>query len=97
MLFLLEGFELLFHLRRVIKQGCTETEQLEKLMTRMGIFTLLYTVPPAQWWPAPWRSGTVAELGGCTHHVWVQHRPTAPQAGVYWVLKYFTCLMVGIM
>lgn len=81
-LFLLEGFELLFHLRGVIKQGCTETEQLEKLMTRMGIFTLLYTVPPAQWWPAP----TCGSNTG----------PPRPKLE-YWVLKYFTCLVVSIM
>ncbi|XP_070273041.1 frizzled-8-like [Myotis yumanensis] len=42
---LLAGFVSLFRIRSVIKQGGTTTDKLEKLMIRIGIFTLLYTVP----------------------------------------------------
>ncbi|KAB0337561.1 hypothetical protein FD754_025119 [Muntiacus muntjak] len=44
-LFLLAGFVSLFRIRSVIKQGGAKTDKLEKLMIRIGIFTLLYTVP----------------------------------------------------
>ncbi|NXU67073.1 FZD8 protein, partial [Horornis vulcanius] len=44
-LFLLAGFVSLFRIRSVIKQGGTKTDKLEKLMIRIGIFTVLYTVP----------------------------------------------------
>ncbi|XP_010858369.1 PREDICTED: frizzled-8 [Bison bison bison] len=44
-MFLLAGFVSLFRIRSVIKQqgGPTKTHKLEKLMIRIGIFTLLYT------------------------------------------------------
>nr|NVI73942.1 frizzled 2 [Cucujiformia] len=48
--FLLTGFVSLFRIRNVIKKqggagaGC-KTEKLEKLMIRIGIFSVLYTVP----------------------------------------------------
>lgn len=35
----------IFRIRSVIQQGGTKTDKLEKLMIRIGIFTLLYTVP----------------------------------------------------
>ncbi|KAB0336865.1 hypothetical protein FD755_025822, partial [Muntiacus reevesi] len=44
-LFLLAGFVSLFRIRSVIKQGGAKTDKLEKLMIRIGTFTLLYTVP----------------------------------------------------
>ncbi|CAI9580626.1 unnamed protein product [Staurois parvus] len=44
-MFLLAGFVSLFRIRSVIKQGGTKTDKLEKLMIRIGIFTVLYTVP----------------------------------------------------
>ncbi|KAB0404595.1 hypothetical protein E2I00_017042, partial [Balaenoptera physalus] len=36
------GYAQYFHLAAVIKQGGTKTDKLEKLMIRIGIFTLLY-------------------------------------------------------
>nr|AID23668.1 frizzled-11 [Hofstenia miamia] len=43
--FLLGGFISLFRIRHVIKQGGTKTDKLEKLMIRIGVFSVLYTVP----------------------------------------------------
>ncbi|XP_067014772.2 frizzled-2 [Anabrus simplex] len=48
--FLLGGFVSLFRIRNVIKQqggigGRTKADKLEKLMIRIGIFSVLYTVP----------------------------------------------------
>ncbi|KAF6733784.1 Frizzled-5 [Oryzias melastigma] len=44
-LFLLAGFVSLFRIRSIIKQGGTKTDKLERLMIRIGLFTVLYTVP----------------------------------------------------
>ncbi|XP_007655947.2 frizzled-9 [Ornithorhynchus anatinus] len=43
--FLLTGFVALFHIRKVMKTGGTNTEKLEKLMVKIGVFSILYTVP----------------------------------------------------
>ncbi|KAM7365872.1 hypothetical protein PAMP_016765 [Pampus punctatissimus] len=43
--FLLAGFVSLFRIRTVMKQDGTKTEKLEKLMVRIGVFSVLYTVP----------------------------------------------------
>jgi frizzled protein 5/8 len=44
--FLLGGFVSLFRIRNVIKQqGRSKADKLEKLMIRIGIFSVLYTVP----------------------------------------------------
>ncbi|KAH0621651.1 hypothetical protein JD844_023183 [Phrynosoma platyrhinos] len=45
--FLLAGFVSLFRIRTVMKHGGTKTEKLEKLMVRIGVFSVLYTVPAA--------------------------------------------------
>uniref|UniRef100_A0A671YWI9 Frizzled class receptor 7b n=1 Tax=Sparus aurata TaxID=8175 RepID=A0A671YWI9_SPAAU len=43
--FLLAGFVSLFRIRTIMKQDGTKTEKLEKLMVRIGVFSVLYTVP----------------------------------------------------
>ncbi|KFW75304.1 Frizzled-1, partial [Phalacrocorax carbo] len=43
--FLLAGFVSLFRIRNIMKHDGTKTEKLEKLMVRIGIFSVLYTVP----------------------------------------------------
>lgn len=43
--FILTGFVALFHIRRIMKTGGTNTEKLEKLMVKIGVFSILYTVP----------------------------------------------------
>ncbi|XP_076369882.1 frizzled-7-A-like [Tachypleus tridentatus] len=44
-LFLLAGFVSLCRIRTVMKHDGTRTDKLEKLMIRIGIFSVLYTVP----------------------------------------------------
>ncbi|KAB0337859.1 hypothetical protein FD754_024953 [Muntiacus muntjak] len=90
-LFLLAGFVSLFRIHSIIKQGGTKTEKLEKLMIRIRIFTLLYTVPASivvacYLYEQHYRESWEAEL-------------TCPCPPKCWVLmlKYFMCLMVGIM
>lgn len=43
--FLLAGFISLFKIRTVMKDKGSKTDTLEKLMVRIGIFSVLYTVP----------------------------------------------------
>ncbi|XP_028838284.1 frizzled-9 [Denticeps clupeoides] len=43
--FILTGFVALFHIRKVMKTGGTNTEKLEKLMVKIGVFSILYAVP----------------------------------------------------
>ena len=43
--FLLAGFVALFRIRTIMKHDGTKTDKLEKLMVRIGIFSVLYTVP----------------------------------------------------
>ncbi|XP_055971593.1 frizzled-10 [Sorex fumeus] len=43
--FILSGFVALFHIRRVMKTGGENTDKLEKLMVRIGLFSVLHTVP----------------------------------------------------
>ncbi|CAB0036203.1 unnamed protein product [Trichogramma brassicae] len=43
--FLFAGFVSLFRIRTVMKHDGTKTDKLEKLMIRIGIFSVLYTVP----------------------------------------------------
>lgn len=44
-LFLLAGFVSLFRIRTIMKHDGTRTDKLEKLMIRIGIFSVLYTLP----------------------------------------------------
>lgn len=43
--FLLAGFVSLFRIRTVMKHDGTKTDKLEKLMIRIGVFSVCYTVP----------------------------------------------------
>uniref|UniRef100_T1E112 Fzd-1/2/7 n=1 Tax=Dendrocoelum lacteum TaxID=27895 RepID=T1E112_9PLAT len=43
--FLIAGFVSMFEIRSIIKTGGTKTDKLEKLITRIGIFSVLYIVP----------------------------------------------------
>lgn len=43
--FLLAGFVALFRIRTIMKHDGTRTDKLEKLMVRIGIFSVLYLVP----------------------------------------------------
>lgn len=43
--FIISGFTALFRIREVIKHDHTRSDKLEKLMIRIGVFSVLYTVP----------------------------------------------------
>lgn len=45
MIFLSCGFSSLFKIRTVMKHDGTKTDKLEKLMIRIGVFSVLYTLP----------------------------------------------------
>ncbi|XP_059823268.1 frizzled-5-like [Hypanus sabinus] len=95
--FLLAGFVSLFRIRSVIKQGGTKTDKLEKLMIRIGIFTVLYTVPATivvacfiyeQHSRESWETALSCPCPGARDY-------PRPEYAVF-MLKYFMCLVVGI-
>ncbi|XP_069789985.1 frizzled-5-like [Narcine bancroftii] len=96
--FLLAGFVSLFRIRSVIKQGGTKTDKLEKLMIRIGIFTVLYTVPATvvvacfiyeQHSRESWEAALSCPCPG------LPDSSPRPEYAVF-MLKYFMCLAVGI-
>ncbi|XP_028820357.1 frizzled-5 [Denticeps clupeoides] len=98
-LFLLAGFVALFRIRSVIKQGGTKTDKLEKLMIRIGLFTVLYTAPAAVVvaclvYEQHYRPGWERALACSCPADW-QRAGVGPDFAVF-MLKYFMCLVVGI-
>ncbi|KAB5587184.1 hypothetical protein PHYPO_G00010000 [Pangasianodon hypophthalmus] len=98
-MFLLAGFVSLFRIRSVIKQGGTKTDKLEKLMIRIGVFTVLYTVPAAvivacyfyeQHNRQRWETAH-----NCACALDRERDAERPDYAVF-MLKYFMCLAVGI-
>ncbi len=98
-LFLLAGFISLFRIRSVIKQGGTKTDKLEKFMIRIGLFTVLYTVPATivvaclvyeQHYRPSWERALA-----CSCPSERQRLGVGPDYAVF-MLKYFMCLVVGI-
>ncbi|VDM17582.1 unnamed protein product [Hydatigera taeniaeformis] len=107
--FLLSGFVALCNIRRVIKfQPRVGTDKLEKLMIKLGIFGLLYTVPAIVViaclvhelrWRRVWQLGVACrcdwrgpEGGRRLPFAW---NPPTPEYAIY-MLKYFMSLIVGI-
>ncbi|KAI3355730.1 hypothetical protein L3Q82_004318 [Scortum barcoo] len=98
-LFLLGGFVSLFRIRSIIKQGGTKTDKLERLMIRIGLFTVLYTVPATivvacLVYEQHYRPGWERALA-CTCLSERQRLGVGPDYAVF-MLKYFMCLVVGI-
>ncbi|XP_025043515.2 frizzled-5 [Pelodiscus sinensis] len=96
-LFLLAGFVSLFRIRSVIKQGGTKTDKLEKLMIRIGVFTVLSTVPASlvvacyayeQHYRESWERAHTCACPG-------EPGRARPDYAVF-MLKYFMSLAVGI-
>ena len=95
--FLLAGFVSLFRIRNVIKQqGRGKTDKLEKLMIRIGIFSVLYTVPATiviacyfyeQYFRHKWENTLNCPCAKEEHY--------RPDYSVF-MLKYFMLLVVGI-
>ncbi|KAM8749142.1 frizzled-5 [Acanthopagrus schlegelii] len=98
-LFLLAGFVSLFRIRSIIKQGGTKTDKLERLMIRIGLFTVLYTVPATivvaclvyeQYYRPSWERALA-----CSCPSERQRSGVGPDYAIF-MLKYFMCLVVGI-
>ena len=95
--FLVAGFVSLFRIRNVIKQtGRGKTEKLEKLMIRIGVFSVLYTVPATivigcyfyeQYLKDQWERSLLCPCDSTNN--------SKPEYAVF-MLKYFMCLVVGI-
>lgn len=107
--FLLAGFVALCNIRRVMKfQPRVGTDKLEKLMIKLGIFGLLYTVPAIVViccyvhelrWRRLWQLGVACQCdwrsGDDGRHLNVGWNPPAPEYAIF-MLKYFMSLIVGI-
>lgn len=97
--FLLTGFVSLFRIRKKMRSDGNNTNKLEKLMVRIGVFSVLYTVP------------ATVTIGCCVYEIsnrqkwerWLTcgETPCAgaenvePEFSVFMV-KYFMSLVVGI-
>ncbi|KAM6295652.1 frizzled-2 [Aegotheles albertisi] len=104
--FLLAGFVSLFRIRTIMKHGGTKTEKLERLMVRIGVFSVLYTVPATiviacyfyeqafrEHWERSWISQNCKSLAiPCPLHFTPR---MTPDFTVY-MIKYLMTLIVGI-
>ncbi|XP_068586172.1 frizzled-7-A-like [Cebidichthys violaceus] len=104
--FLLAGFRSLFSIRTIMKHDGTKTAKLERLMVRIGVFGVLYTVPAAAviaccfyeqafrpWWEKTWHMQT------CKHFAVPcpvgNFAPLKPDFAVF-MIKYLMTMIVGI-
>ncbi|KAL0962251.1 hypothetical protein UPYG_G00337640 [Umbra pygmaea] len=104
--FLLAGFVSLFRIRTIMKHDGTKTEKLEKLMVRIGIFSVLYTVPATiviaclfyeqgfkEQWDRSWVSRMCKNYAvPCPRH----HPPQIAPDFTVFMIKYLMMLVVGI-
>ncbi|CAI9605387.1 unnamed protein product, partial [Staurois parvus] len=86
--FLLAGFvSLLFRIRTIMKHDGTKTEKLEKLMVRIGVFSVLYTVPATIVLACYFYEQAFSP----NHHF----APMSPDFTVF-MIKYLMTMIVGI-
>uniref|UniRef100_A0A3P9KDS3 Frizzled class receptor 2 n=1 Tax=Oryzias latipes TaxID=8090 RepID=A0A3P9KDS3_ORYLA len=104
--FLLAGFVSLFRIRTIMKHDGTKTEKLEQLMVRIGVFSVLYTVPATiviacffyeqafrPHWERSWVSRNCRSLAiPCP----AQSRPHMTPDFTVYMIKYLMTLIVGI-
>lgn len=105
--FLLAGFVSLFRIRTIMKSDGTKTDKLEKLMVRIGIFSVLYTVPATiviaclfyeqsfrDQWMVSWHSRVcITYFFPCPH----TGDPTRPWPDfTVFMIKYLMTIIVGI-
>uniref|UniRef100_A0A8C5WBN8 Frizzled class receptor 7 n=1 Tax=Leptobrachium leishanense TaxID=445787 RepID=A0A8C5WBN8_9ANUR len=104
--FLLAGFVSLFRIRTIMKHDGTKTEKLEKLMVRIGVFSVLYTVPATivlacyfyeqafrDSWEKTWLMQTCKSFAvPCPNH---NFAPMSPDFTVF-MIKYLMTMIVGI-
>jgi frizzled 1/7 len=106
--FLLAGFVALCRIRTVMKNDGTRTDKLEKLMVRIGIFGVLYTVPAAvvigcyvyeQWsrdaWMTTWHSAVCEDHRVPCAKMESHESRSKPDVNVF-MIKYLMTLIVGI-
>ncbi|XP_035827023.1 frizzled-2 isoform X2 [Aplysia californica] len=104
--FLLAGFVSLFRIRTIMKSDGTKTDKLEKLMVRIGIFSVLYTVPATiviacyfyeqafrDKWMVTWHA-TNYEILNINEPFNVKSKPW-PDFNVF-MIKYLMTVIVGI-
>ncbi|KAJ3595060.1 hypothetical protein NHX12_004365 [Muraenolepis orangiensis] len=106
--FLLAGFVSLFRIRSVIRRrgGAAQTDKLERLMVRIGVFSLLYTAPASvivacYVYQQHGRRGWEEEAArgcGCGGEEGDGEGGEGARRSDYavFMLKYFMCLLVGI-
>uniref|UniRef100_A0A0L8FPZ8 Uncharacterized protein n=1 Tax=Octopus bimaculoides TaxID=37653 RepID=A0A0L8FPZ8_OCTBM len=105
--FLLAGFVSLFRIRTIMKSDGTKTDKLEKLMVRIGIFSVLYTVPATiviaclfyeqsfrDQWMVSWHSRVCVTYFFPCPHTGDPSRPW-PDFTVF-MIKYLMTIIVGI-
>lgn len=104
--FLLAGFVSLFRIRTIMKHDGTKTEKLERLMVRIGVFSVLYTVPATiviacffyeqafrHHWERSWVSHNCKGLAiPCP----MQNSPRMTPDFTVYMIKYLMTLIVGI-
>ncbi|XP_034749964.1 frizzled-2 [Etheostoma cragini] len=104
--FLLAGFVSLFRIRTIMKHDGTKTEKLERLMVRIGVFSVLYTVPATiviacvfyeqafrPHWERSWVSQNCRSLAiPCP----MQTGPRMTPDFTVYMIKYLMTLIVGI-
>ncbi|XP_057717416.1 frizzled-2 [Corythoichthys intestinalis] len=104
--FLLAGFVSLFRIRTIMKHDGTKTEKLERLMVRIGVFSVLYTVPATiviacffyeqafrPHWERSWISHSCRSLAiPCP----AQTGPRMTPDFTVYMIKYLMTLIVGI-
>ncbi|XP_076334517.1 frizzled-5-like [Tachypleus tridentatus] len=94
--FLLTGFVALFRIRNVIRQQArAKVEKLEKLMIRIGVFSVLYTVPATIVIGCYIYEQHFREAWERRHNCPCSNPAVRPDYSVF-MLKYFMCLVVGI-
>ncbi|XP_039251808.1 frizzled-2-like [Styela clava] len=107
--FLIAGFVALFHIRTVVKnEGGAKVEKLERLMVRIGVFSVLYTVPATvtiacyfyehthrDAWQKGWLDRNCGRLGIHCPCSYREFHDAQPDFTVF-IIKYFMMLIVGI-
>lgn len=101
--FLIMGFVSLIRIRQVMKHVGRNIDKLERLMVRIGVFSVLYTVPSAcliacYWyeysnWPT-WRTIAMARTAQCRNRE-CQLTSSIPSYEIFMV-KVFMSLLLGI-
>lgn len=96
--FLVAGFVSLFHIRKVMRHDGTSTNKLERLMVRIGVFSVLYTVPATVTIGCYFYEMTNRERWERSYacrDCWPEGKMVKPEFSAFMV-KYFMSLIVGV-